>query len=146
MNNDLYDNPMIRSAKKQLTKEQLEEYKRIGEYMYNNVDYHQNDVKASKIKESNPTDLLTYAVQALKSGGDPKDLTPQEINMLVSVYGDKWYEKFGLEEQDVPNPLTNVLNEVEKKMKNANLSRQQRRMIEKKLAKERKALARKEKK
>ena len=138
-NNDLYDNPMVQAAKKALTPEQIEEYKRIGEYMYNKTDYHLTEVKSSQIKKANPTDLLNYAVQMIKSGGDPKDLTPEEVNMLVGVYGEKWYEQFDLEENDVPKPVPNSVQQyIEQKMKDMNLSRQQRRMVERQLNKEKK--------
>ncbi len=130
---------MIQAAKKALTPQQIEEYKRIGEHMYSNTDYHLADVNNVRVKDSNPTDLLIYATQALRAGGDPKDLTEKELSMLVGVYGDKWYEKFDLDENDIPkqvNSIDEAINEVKRQMKDKNLSRQQRRMLERRLNKE----------
>lgn len=140
--NDLFDNPMVNAAKKALTPEQLDEYKRIGEYMYNNVDY-KNAVVGSQVRESKDEDLILYATEALKSGGDPKDLTEAELQAFCKIYGDNWYERFGFEESEVPKPVTllttaqQVFAEAEKKSKELNLSRQQRRAMERRMQKDR---------
>lgn len=142
MNNDLFDNPMVRSARQALTPEQLENYRQIGQYMYSNTDYINTEVKSAQIKKANPTDLLNYAVQMLKSGGDPKDLTEDEMNMLISVYGEKWYQQFDLDESEVParSPM-DAIRYAEEKLKGMKLSRQQRRMMERRIEKEKKKLA-----
>ncbi|MBS0627410.1 MAG: hypothetical protein JSS09_04290 [Verrucomicrobia bacterium] len=141
MNNDLFDNPMVRSARQALTPEQLENYRQIGQYMYSNTDYINTEVKSAQIKKANPTDLLNYAVQMLKSGGDPKDLTEDEMNMLISVYGEKWYQQFDLDESEVParSPM-DAIRYAEEKLKGMKLSRQQRRMMERRIEKEKKKL------
>ena len=86
MENCLFNNPMVDAAKKALTPEQLEDYKRMGEYMYNSIDY-KNAVMDPKVKETKEEDFVMYAVQALKAGGDPNDLTEPEIQGLNKVYG-----------------------------------------------------------
>lgn len=142
---DLFNNPMIESAKKSLTPEQIEEYKRIGEYMYNNVDFK----NASNIKTAKDEDILAYASEALKSGADPHDLAEGEIELLVKTYGEKWYERFNLEESEVPKPKTKmsiaeeVFQKAEEKAKTLDLSRQQRRAMERKIEKDKKKLLRK---
>jgi hypothetical protein len=98
---DLFNNPMVESAKKALTPEQQEEYKKFGEYMYNNTNYKSLE-EGSKVKEAKTEDLLIYATAALRSGGDPFDLSEKELNELVNIYGEKWYEKFDLTEDEVP--------------------------------------------
>lgn len=122
---DLFNNPMIQSARNAMTPEQVEEYKKIGEYMYNNHDY----IKIENIKESNNTDLLSYAVQALKSGLDPCDLSKPEIQSLTDTYGEKWYEQFGIDDtkHSLPKLQTQIvpISEVLK-----TLSRQERRKQE----------------
>lgn len=135
---DLYDNPMVRSAKKAMTPEQIEEYKKIGEYMYNNVDYHKAEMET--VKQPEPIDLLVYATEALKSGGSPMDLTKQEIAELESVYGKKWYEHFGIEESELPAHLAaeaisaeQAIKDIEERAKKLNLTKKQRKMVEKKL-------------
>lgn len=129
MENCLFNNPMVDAAKKALTPEQLEDYKRMGEYMYNSIDY-KNAVMDPKVKETKEEDFVMYAVQALKAGGDPNDLTEPEIQGLNKVYGDKWYEMFGLEEHEVSNFHT-IFADAQKKAKGLNLNRQQRRAMEK---------------
>jgi len=98
---DLFNNPMVDSARKALSPEQIEEYKRIGEYMYNN-DVYKVMEQGSIIKEPREQDLILYATEALKSGLNPRDLTQAELRAIVDTYGDKWYENFGYESEDVP--------------------------------------------
>jgi hypothetical protein len=138
---DLFNNPMIESAKKSMSPEQLAEYKRIGEYMYNNDVYKVSEI-GSKVKEPEKADLILYATESLKSGGSPHDLSQVELRALIDIYGDKWYERFDLEEDDVPKPVIQMVTEEEAKKataqqsKKLNMSRNQRRMIMRKIEKE----------
>jgi hypothetical protein len=142
---NLYNNPLIESAKKAMTPEQLDEYKRMGEYMYNNIDYKTAAV-GSTIRQSKDEDFIFYAVESLKSGGDPNDLTEDEIQALCKIYGGNWYERFGFKDDEVPKPklsLTTaeqIFAEAEQKAKNLNLSRQERRALERRMNKDRKTL------
>lgn len=132
--------PLVEAAKRALTPEQIEEYKKIGEYMYNNIDY-KNATINNPIKNAQHEDLVVYATEALKSGGDPFDLTKDELQAMEKHYGEKWYTNFDLEPENVPS--TNILDMdpnklsqiIEDKAKNMKLSRQQRRVIERKLKK-----------
>lgn len=117
---DLFNNPMIDSAKRALSPEQMEEYKKIGEYMYSDDKFKQVE-HANKISSSQP-DLLFYAEKALKSGLNPKELTQPEIQALYEKYGEKWYEQFDLCKDDILDTLV-----FDKK-----ISRQQRRATERK--------------
>lgn len=98
---DLFSNPMVESAKKALTQEQKEEYKKIGDYLYNSDNY-KNLEMGSKIKESSFEEILQYATEMLKAGGDPFDLSQKEIESLYKFYGEKWYDHFNLEESEIP--------------------------------------------
>jgi len=120
-NNDLFNNPMVESAKKALTPEQMEEYKKIGEYMYNN-DVFKSGGNIVNTEES----ILMYAVESLRSGLNPSELSQQEKQCLISTYGDNWYEKFGFSGDEI---LRDVLN-IDKAV-----SRQQRRYLERKMKK-----------
>ena len=106
---DLFNNPMVEAAKKAMSPEQIEEYKRIGEYMYKNDVYRVMEV-GSKIKTPEKSELIMYATQCLNSGGSPNDLSNQELTALIDVYGDKWYEKFGFEESEVPKPSIQLVS------------------------------------
>jgi hypothetical protein len=140
---DPFNNPMIESAKKSMSPEQLAEYKRIGEYMYNNEVYKVSEI-GSKIKQPEKADLILYATESLRSGGSPYDLSQEELRALIDVYGNKWYERFNLEEDEVPKPVIEMVTEKEakesatKQAKKLNLSRNQRRMIMRKIEKEKK--------
>ena len=143
--NNLYSNPMVNSAKKALTPEQMEEYKRIGEYMYNNIEYKNAEI-GPQVRESNDEDLILYATEAIKSGCDPNDLSEVELQALCKVYGDKWYERYGFEAHEVPKPIASfytpekIFAEAEKKAKSLKLNHKQRRMIERRINKDRKKI------
>lgn len=140
--NDLFNNPMVEAARKALTPEQIEEYKRMGEYMYNSIDY-KNAVAGTQVRESKEEDLILYASEALKSGGDPYDLTEPELQALTNTYGEKWYERFGFAEDEVPKVKASLVSaaevfaDAEKKAKALKLSRQQKRAMDRKIAKDR---------
>jgi len=130
--NDLFDNPMVDMAKKALTPEQIEEYKKIGEYMYQ-TDYSKITEFGSKAPEATEDELFVYASQALRSGLDTSDLSGKEISILSKRLGEKWYETFGV---DKPEEMTIDGNSV--LACSRKISRQERRLQERLLAKQRK--------
>lgn len=138
---DLFNNPMVEAARKGMTPEQIEEYKKIGEYMYTEVDYKIREV-GSQVKPPTETNLVDYAVDGLKAGLDPMDLSQEEVGALVNKYGDKWYEQFDFEEDEVPKPFTQLVSEedakkeIDRQSKTLNLTRQQRRLRERQLQKQ----------
>jgi uncharacterized membrane protein YukC len=147
---DLFNNPMVEAAKKMMTPEQLEEYKRVGEYMYNNEVYKVSEI-GSKVKESDNSDLILYATQALKSGGSPYDLSGAELRALIDVYGENWYERFGFEENEVPKPAvqlvtTEQVRECEEKRAQEKKAAEQKRAEDQKKAMEQKKAAQQKKK
>ncbi len=103
MNGDLFDASFVNSVKKSLTPEQLEEYEKIGEYMYNNDGYKVVSM-GSKINEPLQEEIIAYAMSALRSGLPPSELSQKEIDGIRGVYGDKWYENFGYTKDDIPVP------------------------------------------
>lgn len=138
---DLYNNPMINAAKKALSPEQMEEYKRIGNYMYNNTNYNTLET-TPKINKPTSQELCMYALEFIKAGGEPVNLSEEELNALVQIKGKKWYEEFGFEEKDIPKPMIELLDSkegleiVESQLKNLKITRQERRAIERKLEKQ----------
>lgn len=131
---DLFNNPMVEAAKKAMSPEQIEEYKRIGEYMYKNDVYRVMEV-GSKVKKPEKTELIMYATQALNSGGSPNDLSNEELVTLIDVYGDKWYERFGFEESEVPKPSIQLVsqeeaqNDMKRQESNFNMSKRKKLML-----------------
>lgn len=112
---DLFNNPMTNAARSAMTPEQLEEYKKIGEYMYNTVDYKNSTVLQTL--PPNDANLAKYAAEALKAGGDPYDLSEQEVQALIHTYGETWYRTFGLKKHEVPVPFFQVVSGLSKKQK-----------------------------
>ena len=104
---DLFNNPMVDAARKAMSPEQQEEYKKIGEYMYNKTNYKVAEI-GSSVKEPKQEDYVMYAVGMLRSGGDPADLTDPELRALIATYGEKWYEKFDIDPSEAPKPFVEV--------------------------------------
>ncbi len=115
---------IVQRAKNALTEEQKEEYKKIGEYMFTKTNYQTLEM-GSTLSDPTEQDILFYATEALKSGGEPKDLSVKELQILSNVYGEKWYEKFGFTENEL---LLNC----------GVLNRKQRRQLEKNIRKNKK--------
>jgi len=134
---DLFNNPIIENAKKALTEEQKEEYKKIGEYMYKDIDYKNVETKT---KVATDEETIYYASEALKAGGDPNDLSVDELKLLNKTYGEKWYERFNLTKHEVPKESLSmnelIIKDAEDKLKNLKMSRQQKRAMERLIEKE----------
>lgn len=134
---DLFNNPIIENAKKALTEEQKEEYKKIGEYMYKDIDYKNVETKT---KVATDEETIYYASEALKAGGDPNDLSVDELKLLNKTYGEKWYERFNLTKDEVPKESLSmnelIIKDAEDKLKNLKMSRQQKRAMERLIEKE----------
>jgi hypothetical protein len=98
---DLFNNPMVASATKALTDEQREQYRIMGEHMFNTMTFDNTPNPQQELR-----DLLLYTRESLKSGLHPSDLNPKEIQAMYEIYGDKWYEEFGYTADEVPqNPV-----------------------------------------
>lgn len=95
----LWSNPMVRAALKALSPEQLDHYKKIGEEMYNSVNF-----VDSKIINNLPVPMAeaaAYVVEGLKSGIHPSDLDPNEHLLMTEAYGPEWYTQFGYTKEDL---------------------------------------------
>lgn len=96
---DIWNNPMVNNALKAMTPEQIEEYRKIGEHMYGNINF-----EDSKIINQLPPPMaesVAYVEEGIKSGLLPEDLTEDEVTLLSNAYGEKWYEKYGFKEHEV---------------------------------------------
>jgi len=97
---DLFTNPMVELAKKNMTPEQIEEYKKIGEYMYNNIDvssasHHTNNLPTEMI------DALDYVVHSIQNGQHISTLEENEKMILKEAFGEAWFERFGYSVDDL---------------------------------------------
>ena len=94
-----FNNPMIENAQKSMTNEQKEHYKRIGEEMYNNIDFEKGEILTNidnSIKESGK-----YIYIQVRSGLHPSYLEENEKEIMTQVYGKEWYKEFGYNEKDL---------------------------------------------
>jgi hypothetical protein len=110
---DLWNNPLVNNALKALSPEQIADYKKIGEQMYGSIDF-----EDSKILNNMPppmAEAVAYVEQGVKSGLLPSDLTEDEVVLLSEAYGEKWYERYGYKQEDVPEPglSLNMKKEIE---------------------------------
>lgn len=98
-NSSLWDNAMVRDAKKKMSKEDIEQYKKIGEQFYKDMDFQQGNSIENIITES-----ASYLSSLLNSGLLPYNLNKDEWRVLKEVYGEKWYEKWGYTKTDLEKP------------------------------------------
>ena len=90
--NDLFNNPMTNSALKAMSSEQREEYRKIGEKLYNGINF-----EDGKILDSMPApfnEAIKYIELGLNSGLLPNELSKDEQNLLIEKYGDNWEDKW----------------------------------------------------
>ena len=89
--NDLFNNPMVEQAKKALTKEQKEEYRRIGEQMYNSIDF---ETGQSLTAEDPLIEHVAHITEQIKSGLHWKYLEENETKVMEEFYGKDWFKQF----------------------------------------------------
>lgn len=96
--NGLFDNPMVLAAKRQMSPEEQERYRKLGEEMYNPVDFENNviDHLPPPMQEG-----IRYVEAAIRSGTLPSDLEKNEIQLLHEVRGEKWWEFYGFDDDDM---------------------------------------------
>jgi hypothetical protein len=102
--NTLWNNPMVNSAMKAMSPEELQRYKAIGEAMYGNIDF-----EGSKVLNNLPPPMeeaVAYISESLKSGLHPSMLDDNEVALLKDVFGDQWYKKWDYIEEDLKEIVT----------------------------------------
>jgi len=96
--NNLFDNPMVNSARKSMSKEQLEDYRIKGESMFKNIDFENASINNMPPMMS---DAIYYLEEIIKSGMHISMLEESEKKLLEEVYGEEWYKHFGYVKEDV---------------------------------------------
>lgn len=131
---DLFTNSMVKNALKALSPEDVQKYKEVGESLYGGIDFEEG--KILKEKEE-----LEEAVQhleiGLRSGLLPEELDEDEIDALVKIKGEKWYEEYGYTREEVPEPglhinLKDTMEKYAKKKLEEHSKRKERRNLLKK--------------
>lgn len=95
--NDLFDNPMVREARKNMTQEQIDSLEKKGE------DIFATDIVSlgTENDDTSSKEVLEQITIMLKSGIHPSYLSREEKDFLKSYVGEKWYEDFGYLENDL---------------------------------------------
>lgn len=83
----------------QLPEEQKAQYKEMGEKMFETIDTVINTDEDSKIDPL--ANAAVHIDAGLKSGMHPSFLDSNDIEILKSIYGAKWYERYGYDETDL---------------------------------------------
>ena len=97
--NDLFDNAWVRAAANAMSDEQKEQYKKIGEKMYGNMNFEDPQFRINPdVAMSRARDCLEGQ---LRSGLHPSDMEENEKAVMVDAYGEKWYKKWGYTEKDL---------------------------------------------
>lgn len=94
---DLWNNPMVENARKALSPENLERYKKLGESMFNGMDFQKSTTAQPPALE----DAIFYIEEGLKSGLHPSMLQSEETRIMREFRGDKWFEEWGYVENDL---------------------------------------------
>ena len=93
-NYNMFTDKSLKSAFKSLPKEDQERYKQQGENMYS-VDYE----GLGKDPNQALLESAAYISEGLKSGLLPTQLTQDELNVMRTIFGETWFEKFGYESE-----------------------------------------------
>lgn len=84
---DLFNNPMVQSARASLNPKDIDMYKEWGEKVYKHFNF-------DDPRQSNRYDPLSNIrfeiVESLKSGLDPNLLSDNEKNIMIEFYGYDW--------------------------------------------------------
>lgn len=82
-----------------LTPQQQEEYARMGEHMFNSIDF----VSGKVLDSEQDIEAVAYIEAGLKSGLHISFLEDREKQILSDAFGRKWYERYGYTADDVLN-------------------------------------------
>ena len=98
---DDFMNKMRTMISKSLTEEQKEEYGRLAEKFHQSFDVSKQAPGDHNVKEIALEECLAYLIESLKSGLHPQHMTKAERGLVESHYGDKWYEVFEYEREEL---------------------------------------------
>lgn len=99
----LFGEKRLKEIAESLSDEDKKRYQKIGEEMYNTIDFNNINNQGSNLSDADTIELENVAQLKLmlSSGIHPSFLTNQEKDMMKNNYGEKWFEKFGYLEVDL---------------------------------------------
>jgi hypothetical protein len=103
VNDTLFDNPFVNSARQSMSKEQLDDYERKGKCMFEDVDFDKVTETGLPPFFEEPTAQIE---ECIKSGLHISMLTDNEKNVMKEVFGEKWYQKYGFVKEDLDDIVT----------------------------------------
>jgi hypothetical protein len=105
---DLFENPMTKAAMSALSEEDKEKYRIIGEHLYGNTNF-ENEQSVNSMPTS-MTEAVAYLESQLNSGLHPSILEENEKSLLEDAYGKEWYKRWGYVFEDLTDIVTLVRN------------------------------------
>ena len=97
----LFNNPQAKAALASMSDEQKDHYKRLGECLFADNIFDQEDPRDYDDMPEFLKDAVAYIDEALKSGLHPRDLTKEDVKVLEETYGKQWYESWGYTKEDL---------------------------------------------
>jgi len=105
-NNDLFNNPMVNAAREAMSEEEKEQYRKIGEQMYGNMNF--EDSRYLLNPEAKMSEVRECLESQIRSGLHPSDMNDDEKKILADAYGHEWYKKWGFVNDDLIDMVTVV--------------------------------------
>ena len=101
---NIFNNPTFKAAFNSLSEEDKEKYKKIGEDLYNTIDFTSSNPTTSN--KEDPTEMIAYIENQLRSGIHPSDMEEGEKLIMSDIYGEEWYTKWGYVKGDLDDIIT----------------------------------------
>lgn len=97
----LFDVEIFKRALSSMSREEQENFKRMGQHMYGKVNFENSKIIDNQLPPSE--DTTAYINTILRSGALPKDLNQAEYRVMETEYGPNWWkEKYDFNEDDLP--------------------------------------------
>lgn len=97
---DLFEGEYAQHLRSQMSAEDQEKYRKVGEKMYNAIDFEQTTQSTSTMS-AEMLEPLAQLCEQLKSGIHPVDLDEAERALLTEGFGAEWYKRWGYTEADL---------------------------------------------
>lgn len=98
---DHFSSPAFDRQRSKLSEEEKRVFEKMGNNIYNTVDYESAKMYNPEDNVSEFIESLTDIRSALSSGLHPSRLTDEELRVLVKCMGEKWYEELGYKSSDL---------------------------------------------
>ena len=103
--NSLWNNSMITSALNAMSDEDRENYKKLGESMFSNINFETESITDKNNVPLFLNDAASYICESIKSGLHPSMLTDDEKVVMENVLGKEWYKKYDYTKEDLDDIL-----------------------------------------